>query len=32
LVVEILNSAVEAVVERSGNERYTLAGMAKNMG
>jgi len=32
LVVEILNSAVEAVVERSGTERHPLAGMAKDMG
>jgi len=32
LVVEILNSAVEAVVDRSGIERHPLAGMAKDMG
>lgn len=32
LVVEILNSAVEAVVDRSGFERHPLAGMAKDMG
>jgi diacylglycerol kinase (ATP) len=32
LVVEILNSAVEAVVDRSGAERHPLAGMAKDMG
>src|ERR1700683_3748984 len=32
LVVEILNSAVEAVVDRSGMERHPLAGMAKEMG
>jgi len=32
LVVEILNSAVEAVVDRSGMERHPLAGMAKDMG
>ena len=32
LVVEILNSAVEAVVDRSGTERDPLAGMAKDMG
>ena len=32
LVVEILNSAVEAVVDRSGTERHHLAGMAKDMG
>jgi diacylglycerol kinase (ATP) len=32
LVVEILNSAVEAVVDRSGPELHPLAGMAKDMG
>lgn len=32
LVVELLNSAVEAVVDRSGMERHRLAGMAKDMG
>jgi diacylglycerol kinase (ATP) len=32
LVVEILNSAVEAVVDRAGTERHPLAGMAKDMG
>jgi diacylglycerol kinase (ATP) len=32
LVVEILNSALEAVVDRSGTERHPLAGMAKDMG
>jgi diacylglycerol kinase (ATP) len=32
LVVEILNSAVEAVVDRSGPERHPLSGMAKDMG
>ena len=32
LVVEILNSAVEAVVDRLGTERHPLAGMAKDMG
>src|SRR5260221_10387543 len=32
LVVEILNSAVEAVVGRSGTERHPLAGLAKDMG
>jgi diacylglycerol kinase (ATP) len=31
-VVEILNSAVEAVVDRSGTDRHPLAGMAKDMG
>jgi diacylglycerol kinase (ATP) len=32
LVVEALNSAVEAVVDRSGTELHPLAGMAKDMG
>jgi diacylglycerol kinase (ATP) len=32
LVVEILNSALEAVVDSSGMQRNTLAGMAKDMG
>lgn len=32
LVVELLNSAVEAVVDRTGPERHPLAGMAKDMG
>jgi diacylglycerol kinase (ATP) len=32
LVVELLNSAVEAVVDRAGLERHPLAGMAKDMG
>ena len=32
LVVELLNSAIEAVVDRSGTERHPLAGMAKDMG
>ncbi len=32
LVIEILNSAVEAVVDRGGTERHRLAGMAKDMG
>ena len=32
LVVEMLNSALEAVVDRSGMERHPLAGMAKDMG
>ena len=31
-VVEILNSALEAVVDRSGTDRHPLAGMAKDMG
>jgi diacylglycerol kinase (ATP) len=32
LIVELLNSAVEAVVDRSGTEPHPLAGMAKDMG
>jgi diacylglycerol kinase (ATP) len=32
LIIEILNSAVEAVVDRSGTERHPLSGMAKDMG
>src|ERR1700678_1352608 len=32
LVVDILNSAAEAVVDRSGTERHPLAGMAKDVG
>jgi diacylglycerol kinase (ATP) len=32
LIVEILNSAVEAVVDRGGMEPHPLAGMAKDMG
>ena len=32
LVIEILNSAVEAAVDRTGTERNAFAGMAKDMG
>lgn len=32
LVVELLNSAVEAVVDRVGRERHPLAAQAKDMG
>ena len=32
LIVELLNSAVEAVVDRHGEERHTLAGAAKDLG
>ncbi|ATZ10237.1 diacylglycerol kinase [Erwinia amylovora] len=32
IVVEILNSAIEAVVDRIGNEIHPLAGRAKDMG
>jgi len=32
MIVELLNSAVEAVVDRFGAERHELAGRAKDMG
>ncbi|MFD1802069.1 diacylglycerol kinase [Mixta tenebrionis] len=32
MIVEILNSAIEAVVDRIGNEFHPLAGRAKDMG
>ena len=32
LIVELLNSAVEAVVDRIGSEHHELAGRAKDMG
>jgi len=32
LIVELLNSAVEAVVDRLGEERHPLAGAAKDLG
>ena len=32
LIVELLNSAVEAVVDRIGDEMHKLAGRAKDMG
>jgi len=32
LLVELLNSAVEAVVDRVGEEAHPLAGQAKDMG
>ena len=32
LVVELVNSAIEAVVNRIGPERHALSGMAKDMG
>lgn len=32
LVIELLNSAVEAVIERYGPEQHELAGRAKDMG
>ena len=32
LVIEVLNSAVEAIVDRHGREHHELAGRAKDMG
>ena len=32
LIVELLNSAIEAVVDRVGDERHELSGRAKDMG
>ena len=32
LIVELLNSAIEATVDRIGFERHTLAGLAKEIG
>jgi diacylglycerol kinase (ATP) len=32
LIIEVLNSAVEAVVDRAGKEHHELAGRAKDMG
>jgi diacylglycerol kinase (ATP) len=32
LIVELLNSAIEATVDRIGEERHPLSGRAKNMG
>ncbi|WES68081.1 diacylglycerol kinase [Superficieibacter sp. HKU1] len=32
MIVEILNSAIEAVVDRIGTERHELSGRAKDMG
>ena len=32
LLVEILNSAIEAIVDRTGDEHHTLSGRAKDMG
>lgn len=32
LIVELLNSAIEAVVDRIGSERHALSGQAKDMG
>lgn len=32
LIVELLNSAIESVVDRIGDERHVLSGQAKDMG
>ena len=32
LIVELLNSAVEAAIDRIGAERHTLSGLAKDLG
>ena len=32
LVVELVNSAIEATVDRIGLERHTLSGLAKDIG
>ena len=32
LIVELLNSAIEATVDRIGFERHVLAGLAKDIG
>jgi diacylglycerol kinase (ATP) len=32
LIVEVLNSAIESVVDRIGDEYHTLSGAAKDMG
>jgi len=32
LIVELLNSAIEATVDRIGYERHTLSGLAKDIG
>ena len=32
LIVELLNSAIEATVDRIGREHHDLSGRAKNMG
>jgi diacylglycerol kinase (ATP) len=32
LIVELLNSAIEAVVDRFGEERHQLSGLAKDLG
>lgn len=32
MIVEVLNSAIEAVVDRVGHERHELSGLAKDLG
>jgi diacylglycerol kinase (ATP) len=32
LIVELLNSAVEAAIDRIGTERHALSGLAKDLG
>ena len=32
LIIELVNSAIEATVDRIGFERHTLAGLAKDLG
>jgi len=32
LIIELVNSAIEATVDRIGYERHTLAGLAKDLG
>lgn len=32
LIVELLNSAIEAAIDRHGDERHTLSGAAKDLG
>ncbi len=32
LVVELVNSAIEATIDRIGSERHELAGLAKDIG
>ena len=32
IIVELINSAIEAAIDRHGNERHELSGRAKDMG
>jgi diacylglycerol kinase (ATP) len=32
LIVELLNSAIEAIVDRIGTDRHELSGLAKDLG